>query len=105
MNRKRRSPQIAARALVVPKPAIDYPLENERVGSDGYTIRVNAPQARLVRVAINQGEWLECRPAVGFWWFDWSGIAPGEHEIVACADYEDGREAVSMPAHCLVSER
>lgn len=95
----------SSRALtIVPKPVIDYPLENETIDSRCYTIRVNAPEARLVRLAINQGEWLECRPAVGYWWFDWSNYAPGEYEIIACADHAEGRETVSTTAHCLVKE-
>lgn len=111
MTRKRQNvspgnvaiPQKTSRALnAARKPVIDYPLEKETLESPSYTIRVAANDARLVRIAINQGPWLECRPAAGYWWFDWSGYAPGEYELVACADHRDGREYVSTPAHCFV---
>jgi len=89
-----------AAPVAAPKPTIDYPTESETLPAAGYTIRVAAPGARMVRVAINQGDWRDCRPSVGYWWYDWSGYADGEHELVACAEYDDGREIVSAPAHC-----
>ncbi len=109
MKKESRShaPAEARYALKVPprKPSIDYPFENEAIEGDSYTVRINAPAARMVRLAIDQGDWRECRPALGYWWFDWSDFAPGEHEVIVCAEYEDGREAVSFPSHCLVKGR
>ena len=84
---------------VVIKPTIDYPKEGELIGSS-YTLRVSAPGALAVHVAIDQGPWLECREAGGCWWFDWAPEAAGEHEAIACA-LVGGREAVSEPRHCL----
>lgn len=102
-RRAARSSATAAVPVAAAKPTIDYPTESETLPREGYTIRVAAPGARMVRVAINQGEWRDCRPSVGYWWYDWSGYADGEHEIVACADFDDGRELVSAPAHCQAS--
>lgn len=82
------------------KPGVDYPKEGEVFGVGCYTIRISAPEAKMVRVAVNQGEWQDCRESVGHWWLDWSPEADGEHELIACAEYQDGREAVSPPVHC-----
>ncbi|MDE2236441.1 MAG: hypothetical protein KGK30_00995, partial [Elusimicrobia bacterium] len=75
----------------------------ERVENESYTVRICAEQARTVRIAVDQGEWRDCRPAVGFWWFDWAPEASGEHELIACAEYESGQEAVSGLVHCVKS--
>ena len=84
---------------VILKPIIDYPQEGEIVGPF-YALRVSAPEALVVHIAIDQGPWLECRPAVGYWWFDWAPEESGEHEMIACALFPDGRERVSEAALC-----
>ena len=82
------------------KPFVEYPQEGELLPGESYTMRIDAPGARLVRVAVDQGPWLDARLSVGYWWFDWSGIESGPHEVIACAEYEGGREAVSEVKHC-----
>jgi hypothetical protein len=88
---------------LAPKPAIDYPKDGERLDPPAYTLRLSAPGARRMTVAIDQGTWQECRDAVGYWWFDWRPEGAGEHELIACAEYEGGREAVSEVIHCFSS--
>jgi hypothetical protein len=90
-----------ARHQARPKPAIEFPKEGERLEGPAYTLRIAAPEARLVRVAVDQGPWQDARSAVGFWWFDWTPADSGEHELIACAEYAGGREAVSETVHCL----
>lgn len=69
-----------------------------------YTFRVAAPEAAdEVDVSINQGPWQPCRRAVGYWWFDWSGFEPGEHEVVSRARAKKGRWLVSTPSEFMVS--
>lgn len=88
----------------VVKPTIDFPKEGERLGAS-YTVRVCAPGALAVHVAIDQGPWLECRESVGYWWYDWTPEICGEHEVIACALFQGGREAVSETVHGLLPTR
>jgi hypothetical protein len=83
------------------RPTVDYPMEGESLNSPSYTIRVSAPAALSVHVAIDQGAWLECRESCGYWWYDWTPEIGGEHELVACALFAGGREIVSDTVHCL----
>jgi hypothetical protein len=92
----------AIRRAAAAKPRIEFPQEGEHLAADIYTMRVAAPDARSVSVAIDQGPWMEARHAVGYWWFDWTGMNKGEHEVIACAEYEGGREAVSESVHCFL---
>lgn len=82
------------------KPAIDHPKEGEPIGPS-YAIRISAPGALAVHVAIDQGPWLECREAAGYWWYDWTPEVFGVHEAIACALTPGGREAVSETVHCV----
>ena len=66
------------------KASIDYPQEEETITSPHYTFRVKAPlNAEKVELCIDGAPWQLCRYSSGFWWFDWSDYATGEHEIVA----------------------
>jgi hypothetical protein len=66
---------------------IDYPQRNERVCSESYTIRVSAPAdpaaGDRVEVSIDDAPFVPCRYAAGHWWYDWTGYAPKEHQVVA----------------------
>jgi len=42
-------------------------------------------------ICIDKGPWISCRPTSGYWWYDWSGIAPGKHTLVARMRTPDGR--------------
>lgn len=63
--------------------SIDFPREGEALIRNQYTIRVSTPAGYAPEIALNGGAWNECRPSVGFWWFDWSGIPPGSHTVEA----------------------
>lgn len=70
------------RAAARPTLSLDYPRQGERIESPFYTIRLSAPRdARCVEVSIDGGEWLPCREALGYYWYDWSGYYEGDHEI------------------------
>lgn len=78
--------------------AIDYPRQNEVIASPEYTVRVFAPKgAQRVGISIDQGPWKSCRPAVGYWWYDWSGYESGEHEIVVSMAMPDGKRIICEP--------
>lgn len=83
------------------KPAIslDLPVPGEAVTAPHYALRVSAPEAALVAVSIDGGGWLPCRFAAGFWWYEWSGYAPGRHVIGVQSRGVDGavRAQASRP--------
>ncbi len=84
-------------------PVLDYPLQGEKISAGQYSVRVAAPGAKAVEVAIDQGDWRACREAVGYWWFDWSGYEAGEHEVVARVRTPEGRVARSEPHEFFVA--
>ncbi len=87
--------------LEAQRPTIDFPLQSEKITHPHYTIRVGAPaEARRVEIAINQGAWQVCRLAVGYWWFDWADIIPGEHEFIVRAQEKGGDWLVSETRQC-----
>ncbi|MEQ1919741.1 MAG: hypothetical protein ABL955_11130 [Elusimicrobiota bacterium] len=86
--------------------AVNYPRQNEVVSSAQYTVRVFAPEtAKRVGISINQGPWMSCRPAVGFWWYDWSGYDNGEHEIIVSMVTPDDKRIASEPHEFFVDTR
>lgn len=86
------------RAPVPARPVVDFPLQDETVLSSHYTFRLSAPEkADSVDVSIDQGPWLACRKAEGFWWFDWSGFGDGAHELIARTPGKGGRFSMSAP--------
>lgn len=75
---------------------VDYPREGENISSHHYTFRIGIPvEAERVEISINGSPWQPCRPAVGYWWYDWSGYEPGSHQAAIRALTPDGREEVS----------
>lgn len=90
-------------AVVSTRPAVDFPAQNEAIVSAQYTFRLSAPEkAESVDVSINQGPWLACRKAEGFWWYDWSGFDNGEHEVIARTPGKNGRFLMSTPIEFFV---
>lgn len=86
------------------RPSVEYPMQDEKIVSPAYTLRIGAPAgAEAVDVSIDQGEWRPCRPASGFWWYDWSGYEDGEHEAVARTRGHGGRWLVSEPHEFMVA--
>lgn len=75
----------APKAAKAPEVSLDYPLPGETVAPGHYAIRVSAKPERKVEVSIDGGEWLPCREAVGFYWYDWAPAGAGEVTIVARA--------------------
>lgn len=86
------------RAPAAARPAVDFPAQNETILSSHYTIRLSAPEkTETVDLSINQGPWLACRKAEGFWWYDWSGYGAGTHEVIARTPGKNGRFLMSAP--------
>lgn len=85
-------------AFVQARPIVDFPARNEEISSAHYTFRLSAPEAaESVDVSIDQGPWLACRKAEGFWWYDWSGYGDGAHELIARTPGKSGRFLMSAP--------
>ena len=62
---------------------IDYPKQGEVIHAKHYTVRVGTTPCQKVEISIDDQPWHPCRHAVGFWWYDWTGYAPGNHQVVA----------------------
>lgn len=75
----------AARPGKAPAVLLDYPQQGETVRAGHYAIRVAAKDGLKVEVSIDGGVWTECRNAAGYYWYDWTPAAPGQHQIVARA--------------------
>jgi len=85
------------------RPAVDFPGQDETIVSPQYTVRVSAPEAAdRIDVSIDQGSWLACRKAEGYWWYDWSGYDDGEHELIARTPGKNGRWLMSTPNEFMV---
>ena len=83
---------VATRA-VQSRPAVrvECPGEGDVIARPFYTFKIAAmPGADRVEVSIDQGGWLPCREALGFWWHDWSGFDKGEHKLAARSRMGDG---------------
>ena len=78
-----------------PDVAVDYPQRGERVVSREYAFRVSAEEKGSVEVSIDEGAWLPCRQAAGFWWRDWSGYGAGPHSVIARISLHKGRRSLS----------
>lgn len=90
-------------ADVQARPAVDFPVQDETILSPQYAFRLAAPEtAESVDISIDQGPWLACRKAVGFWWYDWSGYENGEHELIARTPGKSGRWLMSSPVEFMV---
>lgn len=86
------------------RPDIEFPHQDETIVSPTYTLRVAAPDAaEALDVSIDQGAWRPCRKEVGYWWYDWSDYADGEHEIIARIRGRGGRWRMSAPRQLLVA--
>jgi len=73
--------------------ALDYPQEGETIVSPQYTFRVGAAgEPERVEISLNQGPWLPCRYAVGYWWYDWTGYTSGRYQA-AVRVYTKGGQA------------
>lgn len=63
--------------------AIDYPADREIIMQGSYSVRVRSSESYIPEVSIDGGSWKQCRPSVGFWWYDWDGFSVGTHMIEA----------------------
>ncbi len=82
--------------------AIDYPREEELVIPGHYAVRISAHPQAQVEISINEGDWLGCRHAVGYYWFDWEPSKAGEVTLVARQKIGKGRAKKSDTRFCRI---
>lgn len=75
---------------------LDYPRPNEPITGEEYSFRVRTRAAGAPEISIDDGPWKPCRPAVGYWWFDWRRGTLGAHKAVVRLPTEGGA-LVSRP--------
>lgn len=93
----------APKAAKAPAVLLDYPQAGETVRPGHYAVRVAAKPELAVEVAVDGGDWLPCREAVGYYWFDWAPT-PGSHTLVARAKNGGPRWTKSAERAVLVVE-
>ena len=71
--------------------AFDYPKANEMISSAHYAFRLQTRLAGNVDISINGGPWTPCRPAAGYWWFDWAPDGQDRGKAVGRLLSENGR--------------
>lgn len=77
---------------------IDHPRSGEAVLPGQYSFRLSAPaDAREVRLSIDDGPWESCRADNGYWWYDWSASAPGDHVAISRVIEKDGSLIIGQP--------
>lgn len=67
----------------VAKLCLDFPRRHEKVSSTSYAFRVGSNVDGPVEISIDDGPWQQCRPSVGYWWYDWHTDTQGKHNAVA----------------------
>jgi hypothetical protein len=87
-----------------PTLTIDFPQEGEKVQEGAYAVRISAPEDSVVEISINSGDWLACRFAAGYWWYDWTPLVATRCKISARAQIGDGKWKESTPTICLVTD-
>jgi hypothetical protein len=78
-------PAVPSRAMQSrPAVRVECPSEGDVIALPSYTFKIAATSGvEAMEVSIDQGDWVPCREAAGFWWYDWSGFDKGEHELAA----------------------
>ncbi len=81
---------------------IDFPREEELIIPGHYAIRISGVPEAQVEISINDGEWVGCRTAVGYYWFDWEPAVAGEVTLVVRQKVGKGRAKKSEQRFCRV---
>jgi hypothetical protein len=90
-------------AKAAPKAAvIDYPQENEQILPGHYAIRIAAAEEGLVEISIDGATWHVCRPASGYYWFDWEPTKVGSYKLAVRMRTADGKTVKSDNRSCTV---
>jgi hypothetical protein len=88
------------KAPTAPYIWIDFPKQNEILRGPVYNIRLGVGGADLVEISIDKSPWLPCRLTSGYWWYDWTNIAPGKHTLVARMRNSENQWYKTPPRAC-----
>jgi transaldolase/glucose-6-phosphate isomerase len=81
---------------------VDHPKNLETITSRHYAIRISASDAAGLDISIDDAPWQDCRPSVGYWWYDWTNFTPGTHQLVARMRTNNGEYLISKRRRCKV---
>ena len=82
---------------------VDYPKNLENITARQYAVRMGASDCTGVDISVNDQPWQPCRHAIGYWWFDWNELQPGNHQLVARMHKSNGEYLISKRRRCKVS--
>jgi len=80
---------------------IDHPQQNDILTGPEYVVRLGTAKEKHVEISVNKGPWESCRPAAGYWWYDWKLTAPGKQTLVARMLTVDGKYKKSPIRTCV----
>ncbi|OGR83395.1 MAG: hypothetical protein A2901_03420 [Elusimicrobia bacterium RIFCSPLOWO2_01_FULL_54_10] len=92
---EKKVPQKKAKEYVI----IDHPSSGEILTASHYAVRIGASSEGSA-VSIDGSAWVDCRPANGYFWFDWTEITPGAHALTARILSADGKIKKSKVVKC-----
>jgi len=78
---------------------IDHPQNGEILNSNYYTLRIGASSAKA-QIAIDGSDWMDCRCAAGYFWYDWTDISQGSHKLTARIQTVQGEFKTSKSVQC-----
>ena len=81
---------------------IDYPSSGEKIQPGHYAVRIGASGGGTVQFSIDGGDWKDCRPNAGYYWYDWVSIPQGNHKISARIQISSGKYKKSKIVRCTV---
>ena len=81
----------AAAAPSTESVTIDYPCEGEVVQPGHYAVRISGAPESDIELSVNDSDWMVCRSAVGYHWFDWFPAQPGKNSLVVRQKNGDGK--------------
>lgn len=93
--KQEKSPRAKAKYYVV----IDHPKNGETLTHPHYAVRVGA-SADHAEISIDGSGWKACRPAAGYFWFDWAAIPSGPHKLTARVKTAGGKAKSSKAVQC-----
>ena len=100
--KKADSEEAKGAAKTEPFVNVDFPKNGEVLKPVHYAIRISAGWGQKTEISIDGSPWTACRQNSGYFWYDWTKIAPGEHKIVARVLTGDGKFLKSKSVKCKV---
>ena len=84
--------------------ALDYPQKTEVIASNHYAFRISAAEdVQHVAISIDGSDPISCRPAAGYFWYDWSDFTSGQHGVLVIATFADGSAKQTKVRRVLVA--